>query len=458
MPLASGKSKKAFSHNVKAEVAAGKPQKQAVAIAYSKERGDEDLELEEDEDCELTAADSAFIVFDRSMRRIDLDGHMHVETTPISKANVCPYMGSEIPNAAELRLDPSKVYMLYRDKAELEAGAKTYENKPLMMKHVGVTADEPHKFLRVGTVSNVRYEHPYLKASLAVWDADAITAVETEAQRELSCGYRYRADMSPGTIDGVHYDGIMRDIVGNHVALVEAGRAGSDVLVLDSLPSGFHPMKISDLTAALKPFLASDATPEKVQAAVSAAFAADKKGKDAASGELEEKDQAAKDAKTAADKKAKDEKEAEDKARDEKDAEDEDDPDMEMDEAPPGPIGGAKKPGGDRKGKDKAMDAAAVDARVQAALAANNALHTARREVETILGADVALDSADAVYKAALTKLNIATDGVHASAFPAMLKLAKDQAKARTGSTPVTGDSAGIADMAKNIPGYGRLR
>ena len=40
MPLESGKSKEAFSHNVAVEVKAGKPQKQAVAIAYSKQRGD----------------------------------------------------------------------------------------------------------------------------------------------------------------------------------------------------------------------------------------------------------------------------------------------------------------------------------------------------------------------------------------------------------------------------------
>ena len=40
MPLESGKSEKAFKHNVKTEIAAGKPQKQAVAIAYSKKRGD----------------------------------------------------------------------------------------------------------------------------------------------------------------------------------------------------------------------------------------------------------------------------------------------------------------------------------------------------------------------------------------------------------------------------------
>jgi hypothetical protein len=36
MPLKSGKSKKVISHNIRTEMAAGKPQKQAVAIAMSK--------------------------------------------------------------------------------------------------------------------------------------------------------------------------------------------------------------------------------------------------------------------------------------------------------------------------------------------------------------------------------------------------------------------------------------
>lgn len=38
MPLKSGTSKSTFSKNVKTEMKAGKPQKQAVAIAYSKKR------------------------------------------------------------------------------------------------------------------------------------------------------------------------------------------------------------------------------------------------------------------------------------------------------------------------------------------------------------------------------------------------------------------------------------
>jgi hypothetical protein len=38
MPLKKSTSKNAFSSNIKAEIAAGKPQKQAVAIAYSMKR------------------------------------------------------------------------------------------------------------------------------------------------------------------------------------------------------------------------------------------------------------------------------------------------------------------------------------------------------------------------------------------------------------------------------------
>lgn len=38
MPLKTGKSAKTFAHNVKVEMKAGKPQKQAVAIAYSEAR------------------------------------------------------------------------------------------------------------------------------------------------------------------------------------------------------------------------------------------------------------------------------------------------------------------------------------------------------------------------------------------------------------------------------------
>jgi len=38
------------------------------------------------------------LAFDRSARRIDADGRLHIDTSHISKANICPYYGKEIPN------------------------------------------------------------------------------------------------------------------------------------------------------------------------------------------------------------------------------------------------------------------------------------------------------------------------------------------------------------------------
>lgn len=184
------------------------------------------------------------MAFDRqSARSIDADGRLHVSKTNISKAVVNPYYGREIPGWQQIGLDGDKVYRLYRDPEELAKGAGTFNNLPILNKHIPVTVDAPQKDNVVGSIgSDVVFDAPYLQASLCVWDAAAIAGVESEKQCELSCGYRYDPDMTPGTTsDGEAYDGVMRNIRGNHLALVEVGRAGPDVVVADSSP--FHKPK-----------------------------------------------------------------------------------------------------------------------------------------------------------------------------------------------------------------------
>ena len=168
-----------------------------------------------------------------SVREIDQDGHLHVAESPISKACVNPYKGREIPGWQELGLDPDRIYRLLRDPAELEKSAASFNGKPLLNLHRPQTADDHDKGLTVGAVNNVRWEAPYLMGRLDVWDGDAIDGIKSGEQRQLSSAYRYRPDMTPGAFGGEPYDGVMRDIAGNHVALVEKGRAGADVVVGD---------------------------------------------------------------------------------------------------------------------------------------------------------------------------------------------------------------------------------
>lgn len=187
--------------------------------------------MEKDNNLTFDAAPSA--------RRIDDNGYLHVSACPISKACINPYYGREIPGAAELGLNPTGIYYGYRDPDELAKAAETFNGLPLLLEHHFDSADEPQKEHRVGaTGTDTAFDAPYLRNTISVQDADAIGKIERGEFKELSCSYRYTPDFTPGEVDGVAYDFIMRDIKGNHVALVPRGRAGSDVAVADSMPAG----------------------------------------------------------------------------------------------------------------------------------------------------------------------------------------------------------------------------
>ena len=123
-----------------------------------------------------------------------------------------------------------------RDPKELEKAAPTFNGLPLLSEHKPTSAADHEEELVIGaTGTDAVFEFPYLKNSLVIWPEYAIDEIEDETKKQLSCGYRYVADMTPGIFQGMRYDGRMVDIVGNHVALVKEGRAGPDVVVGDSI-------------------------------------------------------------------------------------------------------------------------------------------------------------------------------------------------------------------------------
>ena len=214
------------------------------------------------------AAVQSVLAFDRaSVRRTDVDGMMHVAMTPISKANICLYFGREIPGAEDMGLEPEKAYRMLRCPQELAKAAPTFNNKPVLNAHLPVLASAPPKDAIIGsTGEGANFDGTYLQDSMVVWDSVAIAGIESGQQREISSSYRYRADMTPGKFNGEEYDGVMRDIVCNHVAIVPDGRAGPDVLVYDSKPKGYDIMsKFDKLWATILPRLAKDSNPDEVK-------------------------------------------------------------------------------------------------------------------------------------------------------------------------------------------------
>ncbi|WP_118811287.1 DUF2213 domain-containing protein [Neisseria lactamica] len=379
-------------------------------------------------------------------RSYDKDGRLHVAVSNISKATVNPYYGSEIPNYRQLGLEPKKVYYLLRDPEELEKAAPTFNNLPLLNKHIPVSADEPQKEMIAGTTgSDTVFEDGYLKCSLAVWDAEAIAGIESGEQVELSSAYHYTADMTAGEFEGRHYDGVMRDIVGNHVALVDVGRAGRDVVVSDADP--FHERKTMKLKAgakariqaAVQPLLAQDAelSPDELLQVIGSlnneVQTAQDDGKELPPENVENV--------------GTDEDDSDDGENNTAPAEDEEPEKTAEDEAPEAPEGGAPKPA-----QDAAISKMAMDAAIQKAVAAERkraqALAAAQREVAHIVG-DVAMDNAADVYKFALEQSGIDVTGVHPSAYRAMVGMLGKPKQ------PMAQDAA---KTAQQFPGLSRIR
>lgn len=383
-----------------------------------------------------------------SMRSKDANGHLTVERTVISKATVNPYYGREIPNHEKLGLDPERVYYLLRDPVELERAAKTFSKKQLLIKHIPVDSDEPQKESTIGAIgSNITFDNGRLYADLCVWDGYAIGLIEAEKMKELSAGYGYTADMTSGEFEGQYYDGVMRNIYGNHVALVERGRIGRDAIISDHQTVDLEKLMklkngaLTNIAAQTKTALGMDSEPTPAQ--LHAIIEAVRLGMDEVSTEalVGAKDEDAK--------KAKDEKEEDKKASDEDDekkkAEDEQTQAERDNESEAMRIKEReKREEKDReKDKGKAMDAA-IKLAEDSAVARVTQLFQAREDVKSLVG-QIGMDSAEEVYGYALKQCGVDTSGVHPSAFKTMVSMVK-QNRAQPQKTGLGMDSAVFAE------------
>ena len=103
------------------------------------------------------------------------------------------------------------------------------QGKPITIGHKAfVTAGNAAQVAPVGSVLSAgRQDGNNIVADIVIYNLD------TKA-RELSCGYTLDLDETPGTTpEGEHYDAIQRNIVYNHLAICNRGRAGVARLNMD---------------------------------------------------------------------------------------------------------------------------------------------------------------------------------------------------------------------------------
>lgn len=155
------------------------------------------------------------------------EGYLICRNVKIARIGTQQYLGQEI--GEDSKYDQLiTVHRLPEDVFDNKTLA-SFEGKPVVDDHpsVGVTVHNYSNYAK-GTVHKVRKDGDYIVADLSITDPILIQKVKDGLKREVSCGYNCAYEE--------YKNGYKQtQIIGNHVAVVERGRAGNTVRINDAL-------------------------------------------------------------------------------------------------------------------------------------------------------------------------------------------------------------------------------
>ena len=201
------------------------------------------------------------------------EGFLICKDVPIARTGTQQYRGCEFGAPVA-----DGIYNVQRPEAEVfdRAAVASFEGKPVCDEHPeeDVTPDNYGRYMK-GVCRDVRRGDGDLSnclvADLVIYDADLINKIEA-GKREISCGY----DCLWNPTSDSSYDQL--EIRGNHVAVVDKGRAGHKVAIRDAANDKKGGKKMSEsLIGRILRALARDesTTPEDMEAAAKLAGGAD---------------------------------------------------------------------------------------------------------------------------------------------------------------------------------------
>ena len=166
-----------------------------------------------------------------NLSRREPEGYLLCLNVPVARCGVQGYLAEELglPGGGEL-------IPVYRPEEEVFAPecVASFEGMP-------VTNDHPPEGVALGNIRELQKGHAHhvrrgtgkerdlLLADLIITDRELIDAI-LGGKREISCGYTYELSEEDGRY-------VQRAIRGNHVAVVDAGRAGHRVRIRDRRPA-----------------------------------------------------------------------------------------------------------------------------------------------------------------------------------------------------------------------------
>lgn len=180
------------------------------------------------------------------------DGTLVAPGCVIARTGSQVYQVKDLPQeaAAEFGVDtsnPNANITLWRSPEEVfhPDTVRSFEARPLTDNHPPDFVD-PSNFTEYarGHIQNVRKgteplesgEWPLL-ADLIIAAEPLLSKVKTGQLRELSCGYDYSIRQGEGEDEGKIFQ---CDIIGNHLAVVPKGRAGSEARINDAAPASLE--------------------------------------------------------------------------------------------------------------------------------------------------------------------------------------------------------------------------
>ena len=158
------------------------------------------------------------------------EGYLICRGVPVARSGTQMYLPAEL----DLPSGPEPV-PVYRPEGEVFSPVcmASFEGKPVTEDHPdlpeGVSAENIRLYQK-GHAQNIRRgrgtQRNLLLADLVITDPETIRHIR-EGKREISCGYTYTLAEENGRF-------VQRDIRGNHIAVVDRGRAGARVRINDA--------------------------------------------------------------------------------------------------------------------------------------------------------------------------------------------------------------------------------